>query len=434
MLNKISQLIFFLTDAAVITLSLWFVEHFNNDFGSSTSLWKLIIEYWPLYIIILGIFLFEGIYRNRYDFWHESRIVLRSLLLSFFIFVALFSLKETEHRPVIFLVELFLVMALLIPFFKRALKITLHRIGLWQKPVKIPEHNLLLAKEIFGNPYLGYRPCHFGEDASTYILDARQIDPLSLKSMLQNAMRAHREVLFIPNLNEYDLTLCEHYELTNVQSNLIRIENRLLSRFRRFIKFTIDFFMALSLLPLLSPVILLVALWIKREDPKGKIFFLQPRLGRNAKPFICFKFRTMHENADELLQAYLQEHPEENEFFRKYHKYRNDPRITQAGKFLRASSLDELPQIFNVLRGEMSLVGPRPYMLSEREEMGKHIEMILRVRPGITGLWQVSGRNRLDFRQRIEMDVWYIRNWSLWLDLVILLKTFKSVWKREGAY
>jgi len=117
----------------------------------------------------------------------------------------------------------------------------------------------------------------------------------------------------------------------------------------------------------------------------------------------------------------------------RYHKYKNDPRITKIGHFLRRTSLDELPQIVNVLRDDMSLIGPRPYLLDEAKMMGNHKDIILSVRPGITGLWQVSGRSNVDFLSRIKLDTWYIRNWNLWMDLVILIKTVKTVLFKDGA-
>ena len=131
--------------------------------------------------------------------------------------------------------------------------------------------------------------------------------------------------------------------------------------------------------------------------------------------------------------TYLKDHPEEVEFYTTYHKYQNDPRITKIGDKLRKTSLDELPQIFNVFKNEMSFIGPRPYMLNEKEKIGEKIDTVLTVKPGITGLWQVSGRTDVDFHSRVELDVWYIRNWNLWMDLVILLKTVKTVLVREGA-
>lgn len=193
-------------------------------------------------------------------------------------------------------------------------------------------------------------------------------------------------------------------------------------------------FLALLLLPLLLPILAIIALLIKKEEPEGSILFKQERLGKDGKLFLCYKFRTMKEESDELLQGYLKDHPEEIVYYEKYHKYKNDPRVTKIGAILRKTSLDELPQIFNVLKMEMSFVGPRPYMPNEKKKMGEYFETIVRVRPGITGLWQVSGRSEVDFHSRVDMDVWYIRNWNLWMDIIILLKTAKTVVVREGAY
>ena len=177
----------------------------------------------------------------------------------------------------------------------------------------------------------------------------------------------------------------------------------------------------------------LIAWKIKREDG-GTVFFKQTRLGQYGKNFGCYKFRSMSENSDGLLQTYLDEYPQEIRNYEIYHKYENDPRITKIGRFLRKTSLDELPQIINVLKGEMSLIGPRPYMPDERVEMSESADIILAVKPGITGLWQVSGRNNVDFVSRVEMDVWYVRNWSIWSDIVILLKTIQVVLGRKGSY
>lgn len=191
--------------------------------------------------------------------------------------------------------------------------------------------------------------------------------------------------------------------------------------------------LSLAIFPFLIPIMLVIAYKIKRGNPHEKILFKQKRLGKNGKPFSCYKFQTMYENSDTLLEQYLKAHPEEVTYYDMYHKYRNDPRVTKAGHFLRRTSLDELPQIFNVFRGDMSFIGPRPYMLSEKKDIGEEIGTILSVKPGITGLWQVSGRSDVDFDSRVKLDVWYIRNWNLWMDMVILFKTLKTVLIRDGA-
>jgi undecaprenyl-phosphate galactose phosphotransferase len=191
--------------------------------------------------------------------------------------------------------------------------------------------------------------------------------------------------------------------------------------------------LSLIVFPLISPILLYIAYKIKKEEPHSSIFFKQERLGKKGKIFICYKFRTMYEKSEEKLQQYLKKYPEEIRYYETFHKYQNDPRITPIGHFLRKTSLDELPQIFNVFKNQMSFIGPRPYMLNEEEKIGKHTQTILTVKPGITGLWQVSGRNEVDFYSRVALDTWYIRNWNLWLDIMILFKTVKTVLLRESA-
>jgi undecaprenyl-phosphate galactose phosphotransferase len=214
----------------------------------------------------------------------------------------------------------------------------------------------------------------------------------------------------------------------------MKLTNNSKSRVNHSLKRVFDLILIVLSMPLILLVICIISILIKL-DSEGPVFFIQERLGKDGKIFKCLKFRTMYVNADEILETYLQGNSKAQEEWRKYKKLKNhDPRVTKIGKFLRKSSLDELPQIFNVLKGDMSLVGPRPYLPRELPEMGKFKEIIFMTRPGITGLWQVSGRNKLTFEQRLKLDAWYVLNWSLWLDVVILLKTIKVVLKREGAY
>lgn len=182
----------------------------------------------------------------------------------------------------------------------------------------------------------------------------------------------------------------------------------------------------------LSPVMLLIAGLIRLDG--GSSLFGHKRLGRNGRTFPCLKFRTMVMGADEILKEHLKNNPEAAEEWNATQKLQNDPRVTRLGKFLRSTSLDELPQLINVLKGDMSLVGPRPIVRNEIEHYNNDIIHYYRVRPGITGLWQVSGRNDVSYAERVQMDSWYVRNWSLWHDIAIICKTFPAVLKRSGAY
>lgn len=165
------------------------------------------------------------------------------------------------------------------------------------------------------------------------------------------------------------------------------------------------------------------------------MFFVQSRLGGKKGTFRCYKFRSMYVDCEDRLKKYLQENPRVREEWEKYRKLKNnDPRVTSIGRIIRRFSLDEIPNFINFFKREMNLIGPRPYMPEEKDLIGESYEFISRVKPGITGLWQVRGRNLLTFRDRVLLDEYYIRNWSLWLDIIILLKTIKVFITREGAY
>jgi undecaprenyl-phosphate galactose phosphotransferase len=181
------------------------------------------------------------------------------------------------------------------------------------------------------------------------------------------------------------------------------------------------------------PIILVLCLLVWLET-RGSIFYADKRLGKDAKLFPCLKFQTMVPDAEALLQRMLATDEELREEYRTYHKLRNDPRVTHVGRFLRKTSLDELPQLWNVLRGEMSLVGPRPYLPRESAEIGSTQKEILRVMPGMTGPWQVSGRNDTSFQERVSMDASYVHNWSMWIDIVLVARTVKILVFRAGAY
>jgi Undecaprenyl-phosphate galactose phosphotransferase WbaP len=213
---------------------------------------------------------------------------------------------------------------------------------------------------------------------------------------------------------------------------LLRVRNNLRRWPARLTKRLFDTALAALLIVLLSPIMLFIAIALKLEG--GNVFFAHVRVGKKGKLFNCFKFRSMVPNADQALTNLLESNPELQAQWHKEHKLKDDPRISPLGEFLRRTSMDELPQLFNVLKSEMSLVGPRPIVEEELEKYGLEKSYYLMVRPGMTGLWQVSGRNDVDYDTRVYLDAWYVKNWSLWYDLAILVKTFKVVLLRRGAY
>lgn len=193
------------------------------------------------------------------------------------------------------------------------------------------------------------------------------------------------------------------------------------------LKAVTDYAIVIAAAPFWLAVVMVVAAVIKINEPGESVFFKQKRIGRFGRPFNCYKFRSMHKNWRKILDDYLERNPAEVRHFAKFHKYEFDPRITKVGGFIRRTSLDELPQLFNVLRLEMSLVGPRPYMFYEKRQIGKNLGKITRVRPGLTGLWQVSGRNEISFDDRVQIDCEYVENLSVWGDIKILFKTIGIV-------
>ena len=195
------------------------------------------------------------------------------------------------------------------------------------------------------------------------------------------------------------------------------------SRRGRTLKRTGDVIFSLIVLIIGFPIFLLLAVLVKLSSP-GPVLYIQKRIGRNFKPFGCIKFRTMRVDADEILSKFLDSSPSMKSEFERDFKLRKDPRITYIGRFLRRSSLDELPQFFNVFCGEMSIVGPRPIVEKELPRYGEFMEEVASVRPGLTGLWQVSGRNNLSYEKRVQLDLTYARERSFILDLEIIILTF----------
>ncbi|WP_145040285.1 sugar transferase [Paenibacillus sp. Y412MC10] len=196
------------------------------------------------------------------------------------------------------------------------------------------------------------------------------------------------------------------------------------------IKRCMDFLLALFGLVLLSPLFLIISILIKLEDPKGSVFFYQTRIGKNERPFRMYKFRSMVSNAEELLDKLI----EQNEISGAMFKMKEDPRVTKIGKFIRKTSIDELPQLWNVVRGEMSLVGPRPALPREVMQYSRYDKLRLKVSPGCTGLWQVSGRNNLSFQEMLALDLEYIERRGIWLDVKVMFRTVKIMIFPNSAY
>lgn len=242
----------------------------------------------------------------------------------------------------------------------------------------------------------------------------------------------YRSVSVIPTVRGLPLYSTDMSFLFSYDVILLWMNNNLAKRTSRFLKRTMDIVLSFGLILILSPIFLILYLLIYIDG--GKPIYKHPRIGRDGKLFNCFKFRSMVLDLEEILSELLKQDPECKSEWEKEFKLKNDPRVTKIGSFIRRISLDELPQLFNVLIGQMSLVGPRPITEKELAFYENNVDYYLMAKPGITGLWQVSGRNDIDYETRVYFDSWYVKNWSLWNDIAILFKTIKVVFKRSGAY
>jgi undecaprenyl-phosphate galactose phosphotransferase len=376
----------------------------------------------------------EGIYSKRFDFWHETKQLVKALLFSYVLLMAYLALSKEITEVSRFVISMIFIYSLiLLPITKYLTKKNLYKLSLWQREATIYGDDTFIDKEIFSNTYLGYVESE-SDHAKTVFVNAQNLSQDKLKEILDNEIRTNHEVVFIPLLKDFELSQSFIYELSNTRTNLVQLKNRLKSPYRIILQTIANYVLAILLLPILLPIIGILAFMIKKESP-GPVFFAHNRIGKNGAIVPTLKFRSMYSDAQERLEKLLAENKEIRQEWETNFKLKNDPRVTKIGNILRKTSLDELPQIFNVLKGDMNFVGPRPVIQQELDQYYKDdTEYYLMVKPGITGLWQVSGRSDTDYDFRIATDKWYVTNWSLWLDIVILFKTVKTVLKRDGAY
>ena len=427
------------------------------------------LYFWWLPAIFIAFIAYASLYVKRLPFWDETKELLKAISASTITILAIISLgKMSGNISRLTVVFLFFYSLFFFPFFRFIGKKVLSA-AIWRDNVIIigaGAAGLATVKGINSDAYLGYHIIGFLDDderigkhiqvddctydilgkvsdckiivkqfeVSTVIVAIPSLSNDKLSQLTNEIQKYTKSVLLVPDVKGVALTNTELYYLFMEQLFLLKINNNLKSTFNRFVKRTFDLMLIILLLPFLLPTIAFIALLIKLDSP-GPAFHVQDRFGKNKTIFKCIKFRTMYLQSDDLLNDHLHANPEMALEWQKYKKIKGpDPRITQIGKYLRQTSLDELPQFFNVLKGEMSLVGSRPYLQREEGDMKYHINTILLTPPGITGLWQVSGRNNLTFEDRLVLDAWYVLNWSVWLDVVILFKTFRVVIIKEGAY
>jgi lipopolysaccharide/colanic/teichoic acid biosynthesis glycosyltransferase len=436
--NTIYMFLLLTMDCLVLLFSLEISRYVRTNIltvGMPEFLDSNISSYYWILIVILFIFVLEKIYFIRYDFWADTKRVFKGLIFSFIaVFTVITLTKISNDYSRSFILLFFFVSFLLIPLSKRLFKRLLFRFDFFKIKVKIIANSSqyeTLHTELIKNWYFGFKISDRRYDM--VLISSKNFELKKLEKIIRAYSKRTRDIYIIPYMHHLDFSHTNVVDYFNIRLSAIHIENRLLNFKNLFIKYIFEKSLVICILPFALLLHIFISILIKL-DSQGSVFFKQKRFGKNGDIFRCYKYRTMFTEGKEILDIYLKENPDEVEYYKTYHKYQNDPRITKIGRFLRATSLDEFPQFFNILRGDMNLIGPRPYMLSEKEKIGRiNEDTILKVKPGITGLWQVSGRNELTFQERINLDKWYIQNWSLWMDFVIFMKTINVVLSKVGA-
>lgn len=303
------------------------------------------------------------------------------------------------------------------------------------RPVAIFDDQLTPGSYLHGIPVIG------GLDAAALFAEREGVTraiiampesgPADILRMLDVHGKTFSRVFMLPGLSGLSSVGVEIRDVSRILA--LELRKSLLMAGPRATKRFLDVVLSFAALVCLAPVFAAIAALIKLES-RGPALYRQSRIGLGKGQFFVWKFRSMVADADRVLGEYLAANPEMRAEWERDHKLKNDPRITRMGRFLRKTSLDELPQLINVLRGEMSLVGPRPIVQGEIEKYGESFGLYTQVIPGLTGLWQVSGRNLTTYRERVELDTYYVRNWSPWLDIYLLARTVKVVVTGYGAY
>lgn len=403
-------------------------------------------------------------YFYRKTFWFELKEILRTLVIFSVIEIGIVAFAKWEFSRYMWILTWVLVM-FMVPVLRMVSKFCLAKAGIWQRDTIIvgsgknavdafkaitSEKNLgfkIIAfinseKELSGENELNGIPLIQGEtafleqnvDKKMQFIIAVENHEADLRNdwLREFMLKGYRYVSVIPTLRGMPLDSTDMSFIFSHEVMIFRVHQSLAKFSSRFVKRTFDIIASLAIIMILSPLLLYVR-WKVRKDG-GPAIYGHQRIGKNGKPFACLKFRSMAINSQELLQELLQSDPQARKEWDETFKLKNDPRITKIGHVLRRTSMDELPQLFNVLKGEMSLVGPRPIIQEELERYRQQVGYYLMSKPGMTGLWQVSGRSDVDYETRVYFDAWYVKNWSMWNDIAILFKTVGVVLRKDGAY
>lgn len=467
---RLSKLILLFSDVLALSLSAGLALALAPGLSNTPSLWLQTQDIERFYawagIGLVGLLIFLVRFRHYSDrkpFWTELSEVLRVILLLALLDLALVAFAEwNASRLWWFLIWLLAAMA--VPLMRFGVRKLLTVWGLWLRPTVLvgygPNAHEALAA-LLSEPELGFKVVGFVDVATsgktlTEVQGLPLLSPDEVKAWAkvpglqvvialehgQNDVREKwlrrlarwkvEDISVIPAMRGVPLYGTDISYFFSHEVAMLKLRNNLRYWPARILKRVFDLIAAVALLAVGWPLLIYLA-WRIREDG-GTAIYAHKRVGQSGKVFACYKFRSMRVDAEEQLRDLLASDPALRVEWEKEFKLKDDPRVTAIGHFLRRTSLDELPQLFNVIKGEMSLVGPRPVVRKELERYGDDVDYFLMVRPGMTGLWQVSGRNDVNYDTRVYLDTWYVKNWSLWYDIAILFKTIRVVLKREGAY
>jgi undecaprenyl-phosphate galactose phosphotransferase len=419
-----------------------------SEFGAAWHGWGTLL----VLVCLLGYFGTRGHYTTRVPLWSQlgDAVIAITVALACDIFLTIAVYNTPVQTEGLLRWVLFCPCMLIL---RSGTRETLRAIGLWSLRTLIvarPSEIAAARAALTSDTTLGYSligavspdtAANFQDDELLEVVASYRADfvvatiggkePEAARSVVGALRRAGLPIALVPALQELPVVgFRQHYFLGHdmvmlvSRSNLTRLVSRLL-------KFAFDQTAALLLIVLLVPLFVVLAALVRADG--GPAFFRHRRIGVGGRVFECLKFRTMVVDADKALRQVIETDPRAAAEWNATQKLRNDPRITHIGDFLRRSSLDELPQLLNVLRGEMSLVGPRPIVQAEVAKYRDDIEYYYAAKPGITGLWQVSGRSDMSYNRRVKLDAWYVQNWTLWHDIAILLKTIPAVFLQRGA-
>ncbi|HBM9380707.1 TPA: undecaprenyl-phosphate galactose phosphotransferase WbaP [Escherichia coli] len=403
-------------------------------------------------------------YFYRKTFWFELKEILRTLVIFAVIEMAVIAFAKWYFSRYVWLLTW--VMAIfLVPLARIAIKRLLMKWGLWLRDTWIigsGKNAYEAYKAITSERNLGLNVVGFVTDEQMQGEQRKTIDELPIiigsidwlnskdkrtqfivaveseqsdirnKWLREFMIKGYRYVSVIPTLRGMPLDSTDMSFIFSHEVMIFRVQQNLAKWSSRIIKRCFDLFGSICIILILSPLLIYIYMKVKKDG--GPAIYGHDRVGIHGKTFKCLKFRSMVVNSKEILDELLKNDPKAKEEWDATFKLKNDPRITKIGAFLRKTSLDELPQLLNVLKGEMSLVGPRPIINAELERYNDQVDYYLLSKPGMTGLWQVSGRSDVDYDTRVYFDAWYVKNWSMWNDIAILLKTVIVVLKKDGAY